>query len=617
MVWNFHLVGLVALALCACRTGSKRAEIAPAVDPHSFSEPDRVRVRHLALELDLDFVARIVKGVAQLELVRTDPAAPLVLDVLDLSIESVSGLDGKPRRWALGSPVNGLGTPLTVELLPADRAVRISYHTDPEAAALQWLAPEQTAGSAHPFLYTQGQAVLTRTWIPLQDTPRVRLTYEARVRAPQGLTPVMSAEQLGLQADGSFAFRMAQPIPAYLIALACGEIAFEAISRRAGVWAAPSLVRSARDELSDTERMIQVAENLFGPYRWGRYDVIVLPPAFPYGGMENPRLTFATPTILAGDRSLVALIAHELAHSWSGNLVTNATWGDFWLNEGFTVYLEQRIMEVVYGPERARMEQALDYETLRKELAELEPRDQVLQVDLRGRHPDDGFSNVPYMKGALFLRRLEQLVGRESFDRFLNQYFEAHAFQSMTTEAFVEFLQENLLAARPEVAAQIDLDAWLRAPGLPDDVPVPRSESLDAVDAERESWLAGKPLSSLATAGWVTQQWLRFLEGMPADLGARRMGELDRAFHFTDSGNSEIVCTWLRLSIAHGYSGADERLDSFLMNVGRRKYLAPLYKELVKTEAGREKARRIYAKARPRYHAVSTGTLDEILGWSG
>ncbi len=618
MLWAMHglrpLFAAPALALVAACAAGSRAPSTEAIpmDIHSHAQPNRVRVAHVALDLELDFDARRAGGTAELVLVRTDPAAPLVLDVQGLEIESVTGADGAPRTFELGPEDPSLGGALSIELRPGDDRVTVAYRTTDGADALQWLAPEQTVGGERPFLYTQGQAVLTRTWIPLQDTPGVRATYDARIRAPEGLTVVMSAEQLGRDEDGAYRFRMPQPIPSYLIALAAGDLAFEPISERCGVYAEPAQVVGARNELVDTEAMIAAAEELFGPYRWGRYDLIVLPPAFPYGGMENPRLTFATPTILAGDRSLVALVAHELAHSWSGNLVTNATWSDFWLNEGFTVYLEKRIMEAVFGAERARMEILVERDSLEKEMAEMDPRDQVLNIDLADRHPDDGFSGVPYDKGALFLRRIEQVVGRQAFDAFLGGYFDAHAFQSIRTADFEAYLGEHL----PAAVAAIDLQQWLHEPGLPDDAPRTESAALQVVDDARAQWLAGTPAAQLGTSGWITHQWLHFLEGMPADLGSERMTALDDAFGFSSSGNSEILCVWLRLAIQHGYLAAGPRLEEFLMTVGRRKYLSPLYKELVKTDDGRRLARDIYARARPRYHAVSSKTLDGILGWS-
>jgi len=609
-------LGLVTLG-CAMTTETR--EQRAVLDPHSHSAPERVRVRHVELDLTLDMARRELTGSAALTLERRERAAPLVLDVQGLRVEGVRGADGQARRHTLGDEDPVLGAPLAIELAPQDEVVRVDYRTTERSDALQWLAPEQTADGQAPFLFTQGQSIFTRSWIPLQDSPGVRVTYGARVRVVGGddLTVVMSAEQLGRDADGAWRFRMTHPIPPYLIALACGRLAFRPISERCGIWAEPGVVERARAEFEDTESMVQAAEKLFGAYRWGRYDVLVLPPAFPFGGMENPCLTFATPTVLAGDKSLVNLVAHELAHSWSGNLVTNATWRDFWLNEGFTVYFEQRIMEAVYGVERARTEWRLAIDDLRRELTELEPWQQVLHIELGARHPDDGFSGVPYTKGAAFLKRIEELFGRARLDRCLTTWFDRHAFQSVTTETFLEFLQRELLAQDPAQARQLDLDLWLRAPGLPADAPSATSALLERVDRLVQAWPAARDVAALDTAGFSTQQWLHLLEGLAPALDARALAALDQRFDLTDSANCEIVGVWLRLAIAHGYQPADARLEDFLLGIGRRKYLEPLYKELVKTEAGRARAVALYARARPRYHALTRDTIDEIVGKPG
>ena len=601
-------------ALAACYSVPREPRPHFAMDIHSHADPERVRVTHVSLDLEIDQERREIRGEVTLYLDRADHESPLLLDAKGLAIESVTGDDGGARNWNLGPEDGALGSALTIELAWADKLVRVAYRTTERSDALQWLGSDQTSDREAPFLFTQGQSILTRTWIPLQDSPGIRTTYDARVRAPQGQTAVMSAEFAPTGEVGIHRFRMDRPIPSYLIALACGKLAFREISPRSGIWAEPSVVEKARDEFADTEKMIEAAEDLFGPYRWGRYDVLVLPLAFPFGGMENPCLTFATPTVLAGDRSLVSLVAHELAHSWSGNLVTNATWSDFWLNEGFTVYFENRIMERVYGGERARMEMMIEIAGLEREMKELEPRDQVLHVDLRGRHPDDGFSQVPYVKGALFLRRIEEAYGRGRFDRFLRAYFDAHAFRSITTARFLAYLRGELFAQDPALAESIDVRRWIEEPGLPEDTPRPVSTGLAAVDLQIGRWKEGTAAELLDTRGWVTQQWLHFLEGVAEGLDAAGMARLDAAYRFTDSGNSEILAVWLRLSIAARYGAADARLEEFLMTVGRRKFLEPLYKEMVKTEAGRTRAREIYARARPRYHAVSTATIDPIVG---
>lgn len=596
------------LLALACQALPHRAPARIVPDIHSSSEPNRVRVTHASLDLELDFELREARGTVDLDLERLDPRAPLVVDTNELVIEGVTSPTGAPLAWDLGPVVERQGQPLSIRLGPGTERVRIRYRTTPRSEAMQWLAPEQTAGGRQPFLFTQGQSILTRSWIPLQDSPGVRITYDARIRCPEGLTAVMSADRLGRDPEGRWRFRLQQAIPPYLIALGCGDLAFRELSPRCGVWAEPSVVELAHSELVDTEKMVQAAEKLFGPYRWGRYDVLVLPPSFPFGGMENPTLTFATPTILAGDRSLVALIAHELAHSWSGNLVTNATWSDFWLNEGFTTYCENRIMEELYGPERAATERVLEIDELEEEMTTLEPWQQKLHTPLEGHHPDDGFSGVPYTKGALLLSRLEQLVGRGPFDAFLRAYFARHAFQSITTQDFLDDVAHEL----PTLGSRIDLVGWTTLPGLPADAPRPHTEALAAVDAEVAAWAGGRAPRELATGGWTTQQWLRFLRGLPETLDSAGMSALDEAFGFTRSGNSEILCQWLELSIRHGYAPADARLEEFLHDVGRRKFLKPLYTALMK--AAPDRARELYRLNRARYHSVSTGTLDGIVG---
>jgi leukotriene-A4 hydrolase len=590
---------------------------AGALDPHSRSEPHRVRVVHMDLDLALDFDAERVSGSVTHRLERPDPSAPLLLDTADLEVLEVVGEDGDPRSWSLGEPRGREGRALRVDLHADDTEVTVRYATRPEGEAVQWLAPPQTADGTHPFVYTQGQAILTRSWIPCQDTPGNRVTWSAWVQAPRDLRVVMSGEGTGPRplADAPQLLRwrheLPLAVPPYLIALAAGRLERRAISPRVAVFAEPGLVDAAAAELEDTEAMLSAAERLFGPYRWGRYDVLFLPPAFPYGGMENPLLTFATPTILAGDRSLVALVAHELAHSWSGNLVTNATWEDFWLNEGFTVYCEKRIVEEVFGRERAVMEMALDRTGLETELEELEPWQTVLDIDLEGHHPDDGFSGVPYEKGALLLRRIEELVGREVLDGFLASWFERHAFQSATTAEFEAFLAKELFPVRPGALQLLDLEEWLREPGLPADAPTVTSEELLTVDREVTRWVAGAAAADLETAGWNTFQWLRFLGGIAVDTEPARLGDLDAAFGFTGSGNAEVQCAWLALAARKGYAPARPALEEFLGRVGRRKFLVPLYRALL--DADPEGARALYGQLRERYHAVSRETLDGLV----
>jgi leukotriene A-4 hydrolase/aminopeptidase len=578
-------------------------------DQHSYAEPWKVRIQHLDLDWDVLLERRVLKGAATLTL-EQPYSGPLVLDSRELNVERAE-VNGSPVRFEIGPADPVLGAPLTVHLPDNTRAVRIVYETAPTASGLQWLTPEQTGGKKHPFLFTQSQAIHARSWIPCQDTPAVRVTYNARVRTPKTLLAVMSAEnEIDTPRDGDYLFRMQQPVPSYLIALGVGDLRFQSMSARTGVYAEPYILDRAAREFEDTEKMMEAVEGLYGPYRWGRYDLLALPPSFPYGGMENPRLTFVTPTVIAGDKSLVALIAHELAHSWSGNLVTNATWEDFWLNEGFTVYVENRIIERVYGPARARMERALSWHELHLEFERLEDRDEILQVDLKGRDPDENVTQVPYEKGALFLRTIEDVYGREQFDAFLRGYFEHFAFQSITTPIFVDYLRQNLLKEKP----MPDLEAWLRKPGLPQSAQQPQSEALQKVDAIARAWTAREiSTTELPVKAWTTQETLRFLRSLPRDTGAVRMAELDKVYSFTSSGNYEILFEWMMMAIRNGYDRAYPRLDRFLLEVGRRKYLRPLYEELVRTRQGRERAQRIYQKARSAYHPITQTTVEKIV----
>lgn len=625
-VLSFSLLVLAACASPAPETDDARASDsagpAPIVasDSHSYAKPEVARVTHVALDLTADFSAKRLTGTATLDLQRAEGAPEIVLDAKDLTITAVKDVEGNALAHRLGASDPIRGAPLTVELPEGVNRIAISYFTSPTAGALQWLEPAQTAGRQHPYLFSQGQAILTRTWIPTQDSPGIRQTYSARITVPAELRAVMSAEQRtpeGRETENGkiFEFALTQPVPPYLIALAVGDIAFRAIGDRTGVYAEPSVVDSAAREFADVERMVEAAEALYGPYRWGRYDILVLPPSFPFGGMENPRLTFATPTILAGDRSLVSLIAHELAHSWSGNLVTNATWSDFWLNEGFTTYIENRIMEAMYGREIALMLQQLERQTLDAEIAGFasDTAETILHLDLAGRDPDEGMTQIAYDKGALFLRMLEAEFGRARWDEYLRGYFDRFAFQPMTTERFLADLREHLVRGDDALDARLQLNRWAYGAGLPPNAPVAASDRFARVEAQADAFVQGTAPAQLATSGWVTQEWQHFLASLPDTMTTEQMAALDRQFRFTRSGNSEILFAWLRKAIASRYEPAMPALERFLTSQGRRKFLAPLYTDLMAAEWGRPVARRIYGQARALYHPVSTNTLDQIV----
>jgi leukotriene-A4 hydrolase len=625
---KFLLFALFASTSFAAQPAQPADPIVPGKDYHSYADTSAFRVTHLDLDLSASFEDRRLSGVADLTVARVAPDADkLVLDTRDLVIRKVWWLRGEgdlvPLRHTIGVRDPMLGAPLTIDLpaqmTGAQFGVRISYQTRPEASGLQWVDAPLTADKTHPFLFTQSQAIHARTWIPLQDSPQVRLTYSATIRVPPGMRAVMSAEgsdsnASGPAPDGVYKFNMPQAIPSYLIALGVGQLEFRATGPRTGVFAERSIVDAAAREFAETEQMLQVSEKLFGSYRWGRYDLLILPPSFPFGGMENPRLSFITPTVIAGDRSLTALIAHELAHSWSGNLVTNATWRDLWLNEGFTVYLQGRIVHAVYGERRQAMEEMLDLATLRDDLAALPKSDQVLAVDLRGRDPDEAFTQVPYIKGALFVSWLGSRFGGQAVDQFLQRYFDKFAFRSISTELFREYLEANLLPQKPGAVTAAELDEWILQPGLPNNAVLPRSDAFEIVDAARRDFLGGKlAAADLPGGAWTTHEWVHFIDGLPGKVPADKLAALDEAFGLTSAGNSEIAFAWLRVAIANEYAAAWPRLESYLTSIGRRRLIKPLYEDLMKTPAGMERARAIYARARPNYHPIATATLDAIV----
>ncbi len=610
---------LSCLLLLACSglawAGDRR------VDEHSYAEPDKVVVRDLGLDLRIDFERRELRGTADLALTWHDRKhRRLVLDTRDLTIERVLGkrADGPWRRlkWTLGERDPIFGQALTIDMRRAYDSVRVRYRTSPEASGLQWLAPSMTAGGRLPFLFSQSQAIHARSWVPLQDTPGVRYTYTANIETDPSLMVLMSADNDPDGArDGKYQFRMRQPISSYLMAIAAGDLVFKPISARAGVWAEPATVDAALAEFADTERMIEVAESLYGPYRWERYDLLILPPSFPFGGMENPRLSFITPTVIVGDRSLVSLIAHELAHSWSGNLVTNASWKDMWLNEGFTSYVENRLVEALFGEEQAAMENLISQEGLRAELAELAPeRQRLVLPPLPGADPDEALTDVAYIKGQWFLVFLEQRFGRERFDPFLRAWFDAKAFRSVSSDDFIAFLRAELLPQAPEAVSEDELQAWLYGPGVPDSAPAAGSSRFAHVDAQRQRWLDQQITAAQIDAeGWITQEWVRFIEGLPQTLPGERLVELDAAFAFTASANGEILQRWYPLAERSGYFEARPAIAAFLKRIGRRKLIMPTYQALAATPDGLAFARSVFAEARPGYHPITTASVEAVL----
>ncbi|WP_118974570.1 M1 family metallopeptidase [Taibaiella koreensis] len=621
-VFMLPLAALCLLASCQSGTGdSKAAQQAPAAatiekDWHTLSNADSVKVTHLGLDIAVDFNQKKIKGSAHWDFQFLKSSSSIVFDTWDLTIDSVLLDDGSKASFVLEAKDTVLGSALRIPVKSTNKALTIYYSTGTHPTALQWLDPAQTFGKKQPFLYTQSESIYARSWIPCQDGPGIRYTYDARVKVPAGLMALMSAENPQQRSvDGNYHFKMEQPVPAYLMALAVGDIGFSAVDSRTGVYAETVLLPKGHKELEDIGTMVHTAEKLYGPYRWGRYDVLVLPSGFPIGGMENPRLTFCTPTILAGDKSLVNLIAHELAHSWSGNLVTNATWNDFWLNEGFTVYFERRITEATYGKDYVDMLWELGFQDMKAAVDELgaQSKDTWLKLDLKGRDPDIGLTDIAYEKGAAFLYLVEQTVGRDNMDRFLRGYFDSHAFKTIETEQFLAYLDEHLLNQHPDWKKKINIDAWVYGPGIPANCPHAGDLRFKKAEAQSAAFAAGTPAAKLDTAGWSTYEWMHFLRHLPNGMPVEKMKDLDQAFHLTQTGNSELADLWFLQAIRNHYEPAYPAMKQFLYVTGRQKFLEPLYKAMKATPEGLVMARDIYNKARPNYHPLAQKTIDEIL----
>ena len=585
------------------------------MDTHSYARPHEVQLTHLDLKLAIDFLSETLEGVATWQFENKGNHKEIMLDSYDLIISKIVDQNENELEYQLGEKDEILGQSLSVQIHEKTNKFSVHYKTSPNAGALQWLNPTQTHDKKHPFLFTQSQAILARTWLPCQDSPGIRYTYRAQVKVPEGFIALMSASNpQEYSTTNEYRFEMNQPIPSYLMALAAGKFEFKAISERAGVYAEPGQLTAALAEFEDVEKMIQSAEALYGPYAWEQYDLLVLPPSFPFGGMENPRLTFATPTIIAGDKSLVSLVAHELAHSWSGNLVTNATWNDFWLNEGFTVYFENRIMEAIYGSDYAEMLASISYKDLLETIDELmksKPEDTKLKLDLSGRNPDDGVTAIAYDKGYFLLRTIEEHVGRERFDAFLKKYFDTFKFKVIVTEDFIGFLKENLLSEAEFDKLQVN--RWIYDTGLPENCAKPQSKLYVQVEEVVEAYVKTQNFpAEEVTQKWSTHEWLHFIHQVCPNASPDQMKAIDFMYRFTNSQNAEIQAAWFLYAIKRGYDGATDEMASFITTVGRRKFIVPLYKALIET-GNIEMAKEIYEIAKPNYHSVAIKTLDDLI----
>ncbi len=644
---NLLFIIYLGLLFSSCNTRPKYIEIQNAVndtiiDDHSYANLNAIKTIHLELEMDVNFQNKTIYGVARHEMVNNN-ASVAIFDTRNLLIQKVTtGTKGHEQEadFVIGEMDKDsiLGQPLKVTVDPKTTQVNIYYQTTKGSEALDWLDTLSTSSKTKPFLYTQGQAILTRTWIPLQDSPSNRFTYNAEVRVPKDLLALMSAENPKEKNDmGIYNFEMDQPIPSYLISLAVGDIAYHPFDANTGVYAEKELLNACKYEFVDLPKMMKAASYLYGEYQWKQYDLMVLPYSFPFGGMENPRLTFVNPTILAGDRSLVSVIAHELAHSWSGNLVTNNTWDDFWLNEGFTVYFEQRIMEVLYGKETADILAQVEFQEMQEEMKELlsgkHPEDTQLHLNLKNRNPDDGMTSIAYVKGAFFLKTLESKVGREKFDRFLKHYFKVFQFKTVSTAACITEMENNLLFPEKVI---FDYDEWIFHNGLPKNSVIINSPRLKRMESLAKRFSSGekvfepivtyewqkikkskkkkriKKVSKIKREDFIVQEWQTFIRGLSDDISIEKLQYLDATFNFSTWGNSEVMAEWFVLNIHQKNRAVRPAIEKFISKVGRRKYLLPIYKALVSNPEDKVWAKKVFDNSKAYYHAVSRNSVAEL-----
>jgi len=610
------ILATLFLTIIACQKKEQTEKTAVTTDEHSYSKPELAVVKHLDLDIKVDFDTQTISGKASWLIDNISKGNEIIFDENTLNITKVTlGDEEKETKFELGKDVEFHGKPLHITIEPNTTKVNIYYSTTKDAVALQWLTPAQTADKKKPFVFSQGESVWSRTWIPCQDSPGIRFTYNAKVTVPKDLLAIMSAVNPQKKNDtGVYTFKQDKAIPSYLMAIAVGDIEFQSIDNRTGVYAEPSMLKKSAWEFAELGKMVVAAEKLYGPYRWGRYDVLVLPPSFPYGGMENPNLTFLTPGVIAGDRSLTSLLAHELGHSWSGNLVTNATWDDIWLNEGFTTYVEHRIGEAIFGEKEFEMQNVITRKELVDNVAEYGETspDTRLKVSLTGRNPDDGISMIPYVKGYAFLRVIENAVGREKFDIFIKNYFDAHAFKSITTEDFLKYYNENLIKGDKALADKIKAEDWIYKPGIPSNITPVSSADFDAIDKIQKSWreTGVKGLSQKIT---TTSEKQYFIDHLPTDITPKEMEAIDAEFNFTKGGNFIIKRQWFIPSIHYKYTAAYPAIEQFLIGSSRTGSVMMLYKEMSKTPEGKVWAKKIFDKAKSGYHATTVQAVEGIL----
>ena len=583
-------------------------------DPTSYADLTQGRIKHIDFYIQVDFASRTLDVEATYQ-TEQPISGSLFLDSFKIQMGEAH-VNGRTLAWEFDQNDGLLGERLHLKGLENDSSFTLKFTTSPEARALQWMTPEQTAGGKHPFLFSQCQAINARSIFPCQDTPSVRFTYSAEVEVPKELTAVMAAEQArGPEGSGMFIFNMPQPIPSYLFAIAVADLEFRELGPRTGIYADPKIIDAAAWEFAGIEKTIIEAEKLLGPYLWGRYDMLVLPPSFPFGGMENPRLTFLTPTAILGTRGQVNLVTHELAHAWTGNLVTNATWQDFWLNEGWTTYAEQRITEILEGKDAVDLNAVYDEKRTFEVMQLLGMDSHLTRLKLTGeeRNPDPMATQLAYTKGCFFIRELEYAVGRERFDPFIQKYMKNFQFQSLTTEGFLEFLNQHL----PEVFEKVDIHAWIYEPGMPASWHKPHSHLFAEVEKALVDLSQGKLPGKEQVKDWHRYQILSFLQGLPPQLSVEQCKQMEDVLELEKRNDDHFYSYFYAVSIQSGYKEVMPRVEQFFEHIGRMLYLYPVLRAMVNTDWTRDQARSLVERVRERQHPVTVASEERLLKEAG
>lgn len=584
-------------------------------DPTTYADLSQGRIRHIDFHIKVDFAERVLDIEATYHL-----QAPLngsfFLDTYKIELNEAEA-DGHALAWELDEEDEILGQRLHLKDLNGTDTFTLTFRTSPEARALQWIAAEQTAGGKHPFLFSQCQSIHARSVFPCQDTPSVRFTYSADVEAPEGLRAVMAAEQVqGPEGSGMFFFQMPQPIPSYLFAIGVANLAFREFGPRTGIYAEPETIEAAAWEFAENETKMHEAEKLLGPYMWGRYDLLVLPPSFPYGGMENPRLTFLTPTSILGTRGQVSLITHELAHAWTGNLITNAMWRDFWLNEGWTTYAESRITEVLEGKDSHDLHDAYNERNLIKLMKErlgMDSPQTCLKLPAEEKDADAFTTIVAYYKGCFFLMECEHAVGRVRFDAFIQKYMKRFQFQSITTETFLDFLKSEL----PEVFEKVNVHEWVYGPGLPERKNRPHSRLFDEVEKVLKEYGQGNRPTKTLVAGWHRYQVMSFLNALPRNIPVEDCRYFEEILDLEKANDGAFFSPFYVICIRSGYQEAMPRIEKFMGTVGRMLYVLPIMRAMIDTDWSRELARPLFERVRDRHHQITIKAMDGLLKKAG